>query len=264
MDEEMPSLKKAQFLGRIDVTVAVPAFNEAENLSKTLESIGKAVAKVPGIHVEILVINDGSTDGTAAVADTAADNDSSIRILHHNTNQGLGASIKEAIKEARGEKFLIVPGDNDMPVSILTLLMMHSDKADMIMCYFLDRETRGRWRNALSTLFALFYASIFDIYVSYLNGPSIYPTKRLQGLTLRAWRFSIVAEINTKLMRQGASFLELPGYRQTGLRGSSSLRWRNLVETMWIFISTVCDVYLYHRAEFCNRPRRVLLKTDGI
>jgi glycosyltransferase involved in cell wall biosynthesis len=248
---------------RFDVTIAIPALNEADNLPRTLETVAEAGRRAGLSALEILVVDDGSTDGTGAIADAAATHDPSLRVIRHSRNLGLGASLREAIREAQGEKFLIVPGDNDMPVEAIVSMLRNARKADMVMCYFLDRELRGRLRNLLSTVFGLVYATTFDVYPTYLNGPCVYPTEKLKRLVLISSRFSIVAEINTRLLRQGVSFLELPAQRQTGLEGSSSLSWRSLREVVITYLRLAAEVLVWRRGDYTQRPRRVLPDLAG-
>jgi glycosyltransferase involved in cell wall biosynthesis len=83
------------------VTIVVPAFNEGESIGAVVAEL-KAAA---GWH-EVLVIDDGSTDGTGKAAQ-----DAGARVVRHPYNKGNGASVKTAIREARSEFIAIVDGD---------------------------------------------------------------------------------------------------------------------------------------------------------
>jgi len=181
-----------------------------------------------------------------------------VRLLRNPRNLGLGASIRRAIQEATGERFLIVPGDNDMPVATLELLFRNADAADVVMTYFTNDDIRGPARNFISNLFRNIYATFFDVRVKYLNGPAVYPVAKLRELELRSTRFSIVAEINIKLLRQGLSFTEVPGMRQVGDVGSTSFSLRSLGETARVFLSLLADVYVRERQRYRKRPVRVM------
>ena len=237
------------------LTVAIPALNEEKNVSLTIAAV-LAAAKAASLPVEIIVIDDGSTDGTAAVVEELARGNAGIRLLRNPGNLGLGASIRRAIAEARGERFMVVPGDNDMPAATLELIFRHADAADVVMTYFLNEEIRGRVRYLISEAFRVVYTTLFDLYVVYLNGPAVYPVAKLRELQLYSTRFSIVAEINVRLLRQGLSFTELPARRQT-VEGNTSARLRSLAETVRVLLCLLVDVHVRHRDRYSKRPVRV-------
>jgi hypothetical protein len=180
-------------------------------------------------------------------------------VIRHDVNMGLGASFRESVERARGRKFMIVPGDNDLSRETLSILLRHYDAADLVMCFFLNRERRSHARNLLSDLFAAFYTLAFGIRVQYLNGPSVFPTELLRKAGLISSRFSIVAEAHVKLLRQGVTFVEIPGYMQTGAQGSNALTWRAFRETLSVFVRLVWDVRLRRRRLFSQQPRRIEL-----
>lgn len=240
------------------ITLMIPALNEERRIGSTLETVLGVLSRLPGVCVQVLVIDDGSTDGTAAVVRRYAGQHPAVELVQHDVNRGLGQAFRTALAHAKGDKFLIVPGDNDMPAATLRALLDGPDVADMTLCFFLNREQRGRVRNLLSTGFGLIYATVFDVYVQYINGPCVYPVKRLRELNLVSTRFSIVAEINIKLLRQGVSFIEVPSYRQTGLAGSTSFSFRNLRETARVFCHLVSEVHIRSRARYAHRPVRII------
>jgi dolichol-phosphate mannosyltransferase len=246
-----------------DLTIAVPALNEEQRIGDTLRGLLEVARQVPERRLEILAVDDGSTDRTAAIIAQLAQQHPEIRLLKNPRNLGLGASIRRALAEARGARFLIVPGDNDLPAPTLAALFRQAHAADLVMCYFPDRQFRGPGRRLLSALFGLIYAACFDVHVQYLNGPCVYPVARLRELELVATRFSIVAEINVKLLRQGLSFAEIPSHRQTGLAGSSSLSLRNLREVVAVFLHLCHEIHFQQRRRYRQRPVRVTLATVG-
>ena len=241
----------------VGLTVAICALNEERNIDGTVHSALAAAAAVPSLCVEILVVDDGSTDATAAIVLELARHHNSIRLVQNPSNLGLGASIRRAIDMASGEKILFIPGDNDIPLVTLELLFKNAYAAEVVMCYFHNVESRGRLRFVMSTLFMLLYTTCFDLYVQYLNGPAVYPLEKLRVLDLHSTRFSIVAEINVKLLRKGVTFIELPSNRQTGLVGSVSFSLASLLEAALVFIHVLLDVYFRDRAKYRRRPVRL-------
>ena len=89
---------------RPPASVVIPAFNEREALAATLEELLRR-----GLHrrYEIIVVDDGSTDGTAAVVETFAP----VRLVRHPTNRGYGAALKTGVRSARAPKVLFMDAD---------------------------------------------------------------------------------------------------------------------------------------------------------
>ncbi len=239
------------------LTVAIPVLNEACNIERTVDAVLASAAKVPDLRVEILVIDDGSTDRTAEIVRNLSQQRGSIRLIQNTKNIGLGASIRRAIEAAQGDKFLMIPGDNDIPANTLELLLKNAYAAEVVMCYFHNDELRGRFRFLTSTLFMLIYTTCFDLYAQYLNGPAVYPVERLRDLKLHSTKFSIASEINVKLLRQGVTFVEVPSNRQGGPEGSTSLSFLNLIETFRVFFQVLLDVYVRHPTRYAYRPVRL-------
>ena len=239
------------------LTVAIPALNEEENIEITIRTVLAAAGKVPDMRLQVLVVDDGSADRTAQIVRGLADEFDNVRLVQNPRNIGLGASIRRAIEEADTEKFLFIPGDNDIPPSALDLLIGNAYAADIVMVYFHNDECRGRKRYLMSTLFKLIYTTFFDLYIQYINGPAVYPVEKLRELTLHSTRFSIVAEINVKLLRQGLTFVEFSSNRQTGLYGSTSFTLRTLVETGRVFLQVLTDVYFREKPHYAHRPVRL-------
>lgn len=114
--------KRAGFLG--SVTVLIPAWNEAENIDATVQSVARS--KYP--HLEIIVVDDGSTDGTARIAEETRQKytDVSIRVLSQE-NQGKAAALNHGLREASGEVVIVMDGDATFTPSTVGLLAAHFD-----------------------------------------------------------------------------------------------------------------------------------------
>jgi glycosyltransferase involved in cell wall biosynthesis len=245
----------------ISLSVAICALNEANNIENTFLSVLAAAKSLPNIDLEIIIVNDGSTDETGQIAAKISNEHANVRLINNQRNEGLGASIGRAIQLATKDKFLFVPGDNDIPIATLRFLFQNANTADLVMTYFLNNELRGIARYILSSVFKLIYSLTFDLYLIYLNGPAVYPTDSLKKMRLYSSRFSIVAEINIRLLRQGCSFIELASNRQVGMDGSTSASFKSLFEVIKVYFLLIKEIFFTNKDRYKKRPIRVPIES---
>lgn len=108
------------------ISVVIPAYDEEDAIAREVDTIRRALT-AHGIEHEILVVDDGSTDRTAALASAAG-----ARVLQHVGNRGYGASIKDGIAAARFEVIAITDADGTYPADRLPDLMAELENADMV------------------------------------------------------------------------------------------------------------------------------------
>lgn len=239
------------------ITVAVPSYNEDANIRGTVANI-VAAAKVAGdIPIEIIVIDDGSTDDTARICGELEKEHAFLQVIHYSRNRGVGVGVRDALRIAKHPKFIILPGDNDVGKDLVAALFRNHDKADVVLAYYLNREMRGRKRNTISMLFNAIYMCTFGIFVQYITGPAIYNTDKVRAFTLRSRRFSIPVEMTVKMLSSGASYCEVGGYMMRGVEGSGSVSLRNLAEVVWAYLRLFAEIKLMGRGKFGLRPIRV-------
>src|ERR1044071_1095338 len=94
------------------LSIVVPGFNEADNLPLVVDDIVRTldVSTLAGRY-EILLVNDGSSDGSERVVDELARTHACVRGFHHERNLGLGAGLKTGYRASRGEFVTFIPGD---------------------------------------------------------------------------------------------------------------------------------------------------------
>ena len=103
--------------GALDVTIVIPAFNEANRLPRTLTALTSWIATRPE-QFEVIVVDDGSTDGTSAIAD----NFPTITFSALPYNQGKGAAVRHGMLLAAGDLILMMDADLATPLSEYDLL----------------------------------------------------------------------------------------------------------------------------------------------
>jgi glycosyltransferase involved in cell wall biosynthesis len=241
----------------------VSAYNEVDNIEATVSTIQSAASDAGLQTYEIIIVDDGSTDGTDARVKLLQTRFPQVLSLRHRTNMGVGAAIRSGLAAARYPKFMGVPGDNDVHPSLVRLLLAFREQADLILTAPLNKEVRSVGRNTLSMLYQLIHFITFKIFVNYINGPGIWPTERARAIGLRSRRFSIVSEMNVKLLRSGCTFAEVPGYMQAGPKARRTVTLRNFVEVVRSFVVLTYEVHVGSRRLFSRQPRRVQIEFSG-
>jgi dolichol-phosphate mannosyltransferase len=194
------------------VWVIIPTYNERDNL----EPIASAVlGAVPGAHV--LIVDDGSPDGTGDLADAMARQNPAISVLHRPAKQGLGRAYVAAFKDLRGrDADFIVQMDADFshPVRYLPSLLepLRTGSADLVLG---SRYVKGghipRW-NILRRLVSR-GGSVFAGIVLLL------PYRDLTG-GFKAWRSSVLAEIDLDRLHAGGYAFQIETTFRARLAGA--------------------------------------------
>lgn len=98
------------------LSIVVPAYNEQSRLPETIRQIQEYLSRTQWAFHEILIVDDGSSDKTAEVADSFAKADSNVRVLRNPGNRGKGYSVRHGMAEARGEWRLFTDADLSAPI----------------------------------------------------------------------------------------------------------------------------------------------------
>jgi glycosyltransferase involved in cell wall biosynthesis len=124
---------------RYSISVFFPCFNEqaaVESLTrKTLSVLQKLTD-----DFEVIIVNDGSSDDTAAIADRLAKEIPQVRAVHHPRNLGYGFALRSGFKAAAKELVFYTDGDSQFDVEELADILPLIDKCDIVSCYRLNRQ----------------------------------------------------------------------------------------------------------------------------
>jgi glycosyltransferase involved in cell wall biosynthesis len=110
----------------VDVTVILPAYNEAAAIGRDIRTIHEALRDGPWSY-EVLVVDDGSTDGTVEEALAAG-----ARVVRHDRNRGVGRARKTGLRHARGELVVMTDADGTYPNAMIPDLLRELERADMV------------------------------------------------------------------------------------------------------------------------------------
>jgi glycosyltransferase involved in cell wall biosynthesis len=115
-------------LANVPVTVVIPAHNEAQAIGRVVSEVYAALSSEgrPASHVEVIVVDDGSSDDTARIAEEAG-----ARVIRHETNIGYGAALKTGIRAATHDIIVTTDGDGTYPAAVIPHLVEELARCDM-------------------------------------------------------------------------------------------------------------------------------------
>ena len=228
------------------LSIIVPVYNEVRTVLAVIERLQQIDLPVKR---EIVIVNDGSTDGTREVLDAGmlptpseAEGDSGIRVFHVSPNAGKGAAIRRGFSEARGTIVAIQDADLELDPQQLSTLVAPILRGDASVVYgsrFLAGRPDAPWmtiagnRALTAVTNMLFGASITDMETCY----KIMRTEVARSLALDANRFDIEPQITARLLRAGHRIHELPVKFDPRSRAQGKkIGWRDGVRALEVLV----------------------------
>jgi glycosyltransferase involved in cell wall biosynthesis len=215
------------------LSIVIPAYCEAENILQTLENVTRAIDALP-IAYEVIVIDDGSTDGTADLVSSHAARFPRVRLLVNDRNRGFGWSYRRGVDAATREHIVMVHGDNAWGHETLHQLFREVGNADVIIGYTRAMfRSRTRTRTVLSKTFTFLLNAITRRRLHYYNGLQIHPAPVLKGLRIESTGYGFQAEVLVKSLRQTRTLIEVPMDLVERRHGESkAFRVANLIDVV--------------------------------
>jgi glycosyltransferase involved in cell wall biosynthesis len=222
------------------LSVIVPVFNEERTIEKVLETLTRVPYRYP--EQQIVVVDDGSTDSTAALVRRWS-NAPGFTVLRHTVNQGKGAAFRTGLAHATGAITVIQDADLEVDPAELPWLIAPILRRECTVTYgsrFLGAARLTHWngnRFGVEVMNWLAWAvngiRLTDVAACY----KVLPTELYRRLDLQAERFELCAEITTKLCRLQASIKEVPiaYYPRTRQEGKKIFWWDGFLFAWTLF-----------------------------
>jgi len=215
------------------VSIIIPVYNEFHTFPQVLDRVRRALLP-PGCEKEIVVIDDGSTDGTAARLE---------QVTHRRIDHaGKGSAIRAGIELATGDIVLTQDGDLEYdPNDYARILQPIVDgQADIVygsrfLTHTPAMALRNRIANRILTAAAnlLYSANLTDEATAY----KAFRADLLRGIPLECRRFEFCPEVTAKLRRLGHRIHEVPvSYNARGIAEGKKIRARDGWEALWTLV----------------------------
>jgi glycosyltransferase involved in cell wall biosynthesis len=144
-----------------ELSIVVPAFDEVDCLEAVVRAIDQ-VATGLGRRFEIVIVDDGSTDGTGALAAELAGANPRIRVVRHERNAGSGAAIRSGIAASRGTFVIYVPADGQFHLPEIADYLAAAEHADIVIGARSERSDYSPFRRTVSWVYGGLVNRLFD------------------------------------------------------------------------------------------------------
>jgi dolichol-phosphate hexosyltransferase len=219
----------------VKLSILMPVYNEEERIADALK---QALAVDYPCEIELVVVDDGSRDGTAEVLGRA--DDQRLRVITHQRNAGKGAAIKTAVDNAEGEYMVILDADLEYdPQDILLLLEPVLDGRATVVYgnrSFGSHSSFSFWYVMGNKAVTTAANVLFNCYLGDLETCfKLMPVDLYRSLNVRSRGFGMEAEVTGKLLRRQVRPYEVPiSYRARSREEGKKITWRDGVEALYI------------------------------
>lgn len=239
------------------LSIIVPAYNEEANIAATVAEVTQAIGDRFADY-EILVINDGSADGTARVIDALAQADPHVRAIHNPRNMGFGATYRRGVELAAMNYVGIIPGDNEITGPSIRASLDLVGAADMVIPFTMNMEVRPYKRRVFSRLYTLIMNMLFCCELQYYNGPVIHRSDILKATGINTSGFAFQSTLLVRLIRSGHSFVEVGMYLRPRAGGrSTALRIKNVISVCTAIAKLFKTVHFDEKQRYSSPVNRV-------
>ncbi len=168
----------------MSLTIAIPCFNESGFLTSVVKQ-SLNVAQSLTIDYEILLVDDGSTDGTGKIIDTLSMRNRHIKGIHHAKNQGFSGAIKSCYRNATKDLVFLIPADGQVDPGDVKKFLVKIDRADVVVGFRITNpEPCVRKFNSL--LFHILYRILFGVKLKEVSTAVLWRKKVLDALPMTA------------------------------------------------------------------------------
>lgn len=216
------------------ISILMPAFNERQNVGITVRKCAETLKKLR-ISGEVIVTNDGSTDGTREVLENLKKEISNLIIINHQTNLGYGAALYDAIKASKGDLVVTIDSDGQFDIAELPLLLGLYEKGNKVVTGFRKEKKDSFMKVFANKCLVLLTNLMFGLNLKDANTAfKLFEGSLIRGLKIESRGYQTPTEIMVKLKTLGYEIAEVGITHSFREKGKSAL---GIIKTTYAMFS---------------------------
>jgi len=226
------------------ISVVLPAYNEEDNIERQVRSVDEVVRAMRFDDYEIVVVDDGSRDGTRAVCERISGEVPALRLLVHEVNLGYAAALRTGFTGARMPLVFYTDADNQFDVRELKNLLPGIDDYDIV-CGFRIYRFDPFSRLVLSWGYNLLVRILFGIRVRDVDCAfKLFRREVFDRISIESKKFFVDTEILAKAAREGMKMTEIGVRHYPRTAGESTVRPSHVISTLAEIAAMWTDIHV--------------------
>jgi glycosyltransferase involved in cell wall biosynthesis len=221
----------------MNLSVVIPVYNEADNIGEIIKRV-----QATKLAKEIIVVDDGSEDGTREVLQKL-DGKRKVRVILHEHNQGKGAAVVTGLRAAQGDVLLIQDADLEYNPRDYPILLQPIEEGLADVVYgsrFLGAPHRVTmfWHMIANKLLTFLTNVLYDTILTDMEtGYKVFRREVIEGMTIRARRFDFEPEFTAKVLKRNYRIFEVPiSFNPRDYSQGKKIKLRDAFEAVWTLL----------------------------
>jgi len=222
------------------LSIITPVYNEKNTILEVLKKIEQANLNDFSFKKEIIIVDDGSTDGTRDILEKL---EKKYKIIYHSENQGKGTAIRTALKQVSGDYVIIQDADLEYDPEDYRVMLGYAlkNKAEVV---YGSRQLGTKNKHSY---FSYYLGGVFLTFITNLlyrtnitdesTGYKLFKTDTIKSISLKCKRFEFCPEVTAKVAKKGIKIYEVPiSYTPRHKEDGKKIRARDGIVALWILV----------------------------